>query len=212
MKDDYFILKPENEISEIEEKRKKKFNRGIILLFLCLGVLIAFTIAGYFFYHDIFGYPTIEGDNLFTGTCLKKNSDNSISLIAFLKNGKLEGESKIFYDNGVLKTRENYKNGKLDGTKTNYYENGKTKEVSFWIKGEKNGEYKSYFKNGDIKGVLNYRNNVLHGEGRLYYESGKLKIKGSYKNGKGDGIFYSYHKDGTLKKTTTYKDDKEIKD
>lgn len=45
--------------------------------------------------------------------------------IAEFKNGKLNGVSKAYYENGNLKLEVNFKDGKKNGLSKEYYENGK---------------------------------------------------------------------------------------
>ena len=52
-------------------------------------------------------------------------------------NGELEGESKSYYKNGVLKSSKNYKNGKLDGLSTWYFESGTFDEFIYFKDGKR---------------------------------------------------------------------------
>lgn len=68
------------------------------------------------------------------------------------KDGRLDGISKFFYDNGKLESVEPYKNGELDGTVIRYYENGQ-KKASFSIKnGMRGGRAAEFFwdENGKL--------------------------------------------------------------
>ena len=50
---------------------------------------------------------------------------------------ELEGESKSYYKNGVLKSSKNYKNGKLDGLSTWYFESGTFDEFIYFKDGKR---------------------------------------------------------------------------
>ena len=77
-----------------------------------------------------------------------------------IKDGKPEGEWLYYYENGQLRSKENYKDGKGDG------------------------ELLRYYKNGQLTWKGNYKDGKEDGEWLEYYKSGQLKIKRNYKDGK----------------------------
>ena len=74
-----------------------------------------------------------------------------------MKDGKLHGESKIFYENGKLKCVSNYKDGKQQGESKGFYENGKLQCVSNYKDGKLHGERKEFYENGELDFVENYK-------------------------------------------------------
>ena len=74
--------------------------------------------------------------------------------------GKLHGNCKGWYENGVLNYDHNYKNGKL------------------------HGNYKKWRENGELRCDANYKNDELHGKCKSWYYSGELWSDLNYKNGK----------------------------
>jgi antitoxin component YwqK of YwqJK toxin-antitoxin module len=74
-----------------------------------------------------------------------------------VRNGKIEGHVKEYYENGSIKIEESYKNGKAEGIAKIYYENGKIKEEASFKNGKRYG-LKFYFLNGAVIEV-EYQNN-----------------------------------------------------
>lgn len=127
-----------------------------------------------------------------------------------LKNGKLDGALKVFYENGQLKKTGSYKNGLANGNFIEYDENG-IKLFEYYMSNDtKNGKLVAY-ENNKISYSSNYKNDILNGERIEYYyndETGELNLKsiGSYVNGKKNGLWrlvYVDKEDGdkTLTKT-----------
>ena len=82
------------------------------------------------------------------------------------------GISKSYYEDGKLKSEENYKDGQLDGISKRYYENGKLRFEYNYKDDKRNGISKSYYKNGKLKSEENYKDGEL------------VSIKSYYRNGK----------------------------
>jgi len=101
-----------------------------------------------------------------------KNSDNKMIEENYGKDGKLQGERKVYYENGVVAEDTNYKNGKLSGEAKWFAENEMLIKVANYENGEFHGDYISYDKTGNIatKGtyVKDRKRGVWH-----YYESGE---------------------------------------
>ena len=150
----------------------------------------------------------------------------------YVKNGKLEGVCKIWYDNGKKKSETFYKNGKKDGLEETWFINGEKGTLCFYKKDKKNGIYEARTKSGRIINKWIYKNDKLDGiceswsncghgyVGYSYckelYKNGKIineemidkyniKKISSYKNNVKWGIYKEFYEDGTLKLETTYK-------
>ncbi len=77
-------------------------------------------------------------------------------------NGKLDGESTEYFENGQVKILLHFKNGLLDGEATEYYpETLGMKSKFIFSNGLKNGEYFLYKENGDVLDRKVYINDVL---------------------------------------------------
>ena len=106
--------------------------------------------------------------------------DNCIS--PNLKDGKLNGISRIYYDSGQLKMETNYKDGEKDGMEKGYQENGKIIAELNYKKDCLHGTSKFYDKNGNLEHEQNYKEYVLHGTEKIY-ENGKVILEREYKDG-----------------------------
>lgn len=91
-----------------------------------------------------------------------------------LKNGKLEGLRKMYYQNGKLSVERNYSNSISDGLEKEYYEDGTLKQKGIFIKGKEDGIWEMYFPNGQVEQKTNFRNGIVDGESIIYYSTGKI--------------------------------------
>jgi hypothetical protein len=109
------------------------------------------------------------------------------------KNGKLNGESCEYYENGQLMNKKNYKDGELDGEQTTHYENGQVRIKSNFKDGKDEGKKLFYDEYGSIELTEIYKddklieatqwiNGIQEKELRHYYENGIVEIK-KYKDG-----------------------------
>lgn len=87
--------------------------------------------------------------------------------------GVLEGEKRVYYDNGQIAEKISYINGKRAG-------------LSVW-----------YSEEGMIIKEFNYVDDVLHGNSKYYDNQGQLLVEGHYKNGKKHGV-WRYFENGKL--------------
>ena len=70
------------------------------------------------------------------------------------KNGKREGLSKSYFENGQLKEETTDENDKREGISKSYYENGQLKSEINYINGKPEGLIK-YFHENNIGTVIN---------------------------------------------------------
>ena len=90
----------------------------------------------------------------------------------FVINGNIEGIVNRHINNsyGGL---TNYVNNKMNGEKKIYYENGNLCSVRYYFDGSF-GRSKGYHNNGVIHEIVNYYNDYLHEECKYYDEAGNL--------------------------------------
>ncbi len=116
-----------------------------------------------------------------------------------LKNGKLSGELKVYWDNGKLRSKEIYIAGVSTGEYWRWREDGtplKSKEIypedtSFYIK-------RSYHTNGSLKneGVFTADDNRA-GYFTTWHENGQIETKVSYnRNGEATDLYLGYWPNG----------------
>ncbi len=103
------------------------------------------------------------------GRCTEYYSGTKIVKSKFkLKEGKIEGEYREFFQNKNLKILANYKSNVLEG------------------------EYLTYYDNSQLKTKEFYRNGQKHGISYLYNPKGTLLNSTTYFNGKKQGYSYDY--------------------
>ena len=109
--------------------------------------------------------------------------------------GKQNGESVYYYENGTIRQVGNWKNDLEHGIFKKYHSNGQIAEIYEAREGGLFGEAKGYYSNGKLEYEIIYENGVAEGESKYYYENGSIKEIKEHKNGK---IWYleSYAKSG----------------
>jgi len=108
------------------------------------------------------------------------------------------GERKEFYENGNLKSVENYNDNNRHGEWKMFYENGNLLSVSNYKDGNLNGEQKSFHPNGKLQGILNYKDGKFAGEQKSFHPNGKLLGIANYKDGKLIGELKMFDENGNL--------------
>ena len=100
-----------------------------------------------------------------------------IQFIIFKKNNpdKEEGIFKTFYENGNIKSEQNYLNWKFNGKWKIFYENGNIKSENNYQDDKLNGESKEFFQDGNIMSLKNYLNNLTDGTQIEWYNNGQIK-------------------------------------
>ncbi|MEM6515888.1 MAG: toxin-antitoxin system YwqK family antitoxin [Bacteroidota bacterium] len=113
-------------------------------------------------------------------------------------NGKNYIGDWIFYHNksdAVLSQEFYNKQGNLQGEKTVYYDNGQIAEVSNYLDGKLNGKNLIYAKDGTLLKSFTYKNDELHGETKYYDADGNIKGEGVYQHNRRHGIWKYYEND-----------------
>jgi antitoxin component YwqK of YwqJK toxin-antitoxin module len=96
---------------------------------------------------------------------------------------QLDGEYKMWYENGQIQKKCNFIKERLEGEYKKWHENGKIKEICNYKNGYIEGEYKEWDENGKIKIICNYKNEVLEGEYKEWDDQGRLNENSNYKRG-----------------------------
>ncbi len=122
-------------------------------------------------------------------------------------NGKLNGPSAYYDEDGSLIHKENYKDDLLDGIAINkqYF---KTEGIWWEIPFQNNlrhGLVRKYDKDNQLLAEYSYQNGLLQGSVKTY-QNGILKYDQTYFMGKRNGITTLYI-DGIKRGETTYKND-----
>jgi len=121
------------------------------------------------------------------------------------KEGKKEGLFTIYYENGMLHSKEYFKNGERNGSIEHYNSNGKLLRRGSFKNGVLHGFWEDFDGNGTLLNVGNYDNGKNDGFWKRFYRNGQLQEKGVYINDKKDGVWEHYYSDGTPMKNVTWK-------
>jgi antitoxin component YwqK of YwqJK toxin-antitoxin module len=121
-------------------------------------------------------------------------------------NGKLNGITKLFYDNGKIQEESYYKANLKSGPSKWYNKDGKIIASYNYINGLFEGMQTSYYENDSLQSRSDYKNNLLNGDYKEYYRNGKLKESGRYLNGLKEGPWTEYDETGKVTKVTKYKE------
>jgi antitoxin component YwqK of YwqJK toxin-antitoxin module len=115
------------------------------------------------------------------------------------KHGFLEGERRLFHEDGYLEVKENYKEGKFEGEWLRYWPNGRVKLSGIYQDNAMTGEWKKFYESGKISERTQFVNNEENGAFFEYYENGNLKAKGHYLHGDYEqGELELYNEEGEL--------------
>ena len=138
----------------------------------------------------------------------------------YYQNGKLKSEDnyrdgepfglwRTWYQNGQLKDEVNIKNGKRDGFHLRWFENGQLQNEINIKNGERNGLRRSWYENGQLASEANFKDGKNHGLRRGWYENGQLSSEKSFKHGNSDGLDRTWYENGQLASETSRKDGQE---
>ena len=169
------------------------------------------------------------------GKYIEYYKNGQIKIQGHTKEGKRDGEFKVFLKNGKSAGSVIYKDGKIikstlvKAMKDNAsfspvtdiyykledshtlrkvdYENGLLKTYFIYNKdGIPDGESVEYYEEGSIESIVHFRNNIVEGLTITYYENGNIDEEVNYKNNKMNGEAKSYDENGKLNGRTIFKD------
>ena len=141
----------------------------------------------------------------------------------FLKNGKLERETRYledkkyethieYYSTGELFRERPLINGKLEGLEKEYYQNGKLKAQRNYKEGKRHGNASGYYINGNLQGDWEFSEGVPV-KATIFFSSGEkwLEHTDFDKAGRLNGVSKEYNKEGHFVARRYYKDDVMVK-
>lgn len=118
------------------------------------------------------------------------------NIIFFNKDKIRNGFSILYYQNGKVKSIQNYVNGQSSGKYISWYENGSLKEIG------------QYSINDSIEGIM-YSDTLIYGYEFFEFEQEPLMFIRSLRDkGQRSGVWYFFDKEGKLNKKIEYKEDK----
>ena len=124
-------------------------------------------------YHD-------KSGKLFTGTCVEYHPDSVIRATIEVKNGKLDGTTKIYFNDGQLEEIRSFKKGMMHGKWEKWnHENIKIAEAGY-MDDKKDGKWYVWDDNGTLRYDMTYQNGEKKGTWLMYDEQGKLISQKEY--------------------------------
>ena len=103
-----------------------------------------------------------------------------------------------YYPNGQKEYAANYLNGKLDGISHHWADDGSLISESAYSHGKLHGIWKKYYENGNTRYKAHYFHGQKHGEEIWYYENGHVKSEQSFHYGVSAGTIIRWHPDGSI--------------
>ncbi len=121
------------------------------------------------------------------------------------ENDTLNGERKLYYENGKLEILETYDHGLFASPYKRFFESGQLQLEGFYENNKATGVWTRYYKNGKVKDAVTLVDNDENGPFTEYYENGNLKAEGIYKGTDTDtgyprehGLLKMYNESGEL--------------
>ena len=150
---------------------------GIYILDI-IGIIVCLLIIYFIYIPEIkSAYEDLmsDEDNFPDGnhTVYSRNYRRSYSKICKV-NGKLHGKYSK-YVNDKIHFECSYKNGKKDGYSKNYFDNGQVSLQSYWEKGKQEGEAITFLKDGTVVRKSELNNNELI-KSTEFYLNGKIRM------------------------------------
>ena len=125
--------------------------------------------------------------------------DGSLQKLVQLYDGKLDGFSLEWYNNGQKKCEGDYKNAKQDGPWTSWHENGKKSRQAIFKQDRPEGRTEEWYENGQKKTEANWRDGRLNGTTNRWYKNGLKKDEVFLKNGIPHGLSTRWYENGQMR-------------
>jgi antitoxin component YwqK of YwqJK toxin-antitoxin module len=109
-------------------------------------------------------------------------------LIEGYYDGLMNGISKKWYDNKMLKEERYFKDGKKNGKQVRFWENGQKKFEFNALNDACEGTITEWNYDGKLYHIGNYKNGQEEGTQKLWYETGKIRANFVIINGKRYGL------------------------
>jgi antitoxin component YwqK of YwqJK toxin-antitoxin module len=93
-------------------------------------------------------------------------------------NGKKEGISRLYYQNGQLWEELNYnKDGKMEGTHKEWHQNGVVCYECYYVDGKREGFTRTWHQNGQLIGEYFCVNDKIEGVFRSWFANGQFLLE-----------------------------------
>ncbi len=125
------------------------------------------------------------------------DNNGKVTTSGLYRNKQREGSWVEYYPSGLTKSITTYIDGKKEGVTLEFNDNGQlSKRINFHLD-QLDGDYRE-FNYTTVKEERFYKNGKLEGTVKIYYPDGKVMEEGLYKNGIRDGISKWYDQQGNV--------------
>lgn len=119
----------------------------------------------------------------FTGEKTKHHPNGQIAIVEAYSNGKLDGPTRVFRDDGSLGVEVYYRGNQRHGTLKRWYPSGQLESEEHWVNGNLHGSQTSWHENGKLKRDWSYVEGKAHGTGTKWDEEGNRLSVEVFENG-----------------------------
>lgn len=121
------------------------------------------------------------------------------------ENGKLfTGISKELFPDSTLHAEYEIKQGELDGLTKIYSENGQLEEIRSFKEGKMHGKWEKWNRQQVKIAEANYNNNLKEGKWFVWDDNGTLRYDMTYSKGNKTGTWQMYDEKGNLTDQKNY--------
>src|SRR3569832_2472981 len=134
---------------------------------------------------DIISKKDADGNEqaVFHGVDMAWDDAGQLERVASYKDGKLDGELRLFYPTGQLKLLAHFKEGKRDGHNIGYYQDGVISEEADFKDDKLEGELTRNYPKGGKAVAIPYQDGVPHGTALEWNENGSLRVSKHFEKG-----------------------------
>lgn len=138
--------------------------------------------------HLVNGTWFYKNDSTFTGIIKEFYPDGSVRCLQRLENGRQQGYTETYYNDGGPESRRWYSKGEKDSAHTGWWPNGNKKFEYHFTNGNYNGLFTEWYQSGKmIQQVVYESGKEISGKG--WRENGKLYMSFVMKEGRRYGLF-----------------------
>lgn len=126
--------------------------------------------------------------NTFTGNLLTRSSDGDTLQFEKYENGRLEGESRRWYDNGALSEIREYHEGKKTGIHQGFWPDHSKRFLYHFLNDLAEGNQKDWTDKGLLWRDFNYKNGQEDGPQKMWWENGSIRMNYTVIKGRRFGL------------------------
>jgi antitoxin component YwqK of YwqJK toxin-antitoxin module len=124
----------------------------------------------------------------FTGIQYLLFANQDTTKVSTYIEGKEQGWSKIWYQDGRLAEERYYEKGKKENTHRAWWPDGKLRFEYNFKNDEHHGEQKDWFPDGKLAEIFHYVNGHEEGQQQMWFDDGSLKANYVIKEGRRFGL------------------------